>query len=95
MKTIFAVLALSLSTAASSACYLIYTPASELVWRGTTPPVAMDTVSLNDAVQKKVPKGHLVISNNDSERCPTLDLTTPRKTMRQRTEEVNYPPPRP
>ena len=90
MKTIFALLALSVSTAASAACYLIYTPANELVWRSSTPPVAMDTLSINDAVRKLVPKGHLVISNHDSAPCPALDLTAPRKTMRQKAAEMKY-----
>ena len=90
MKTIFAFLALAFSTAAFPACYLIYTPANELVWRGTTPPVAMDTLSLNAAVQKRVPKGHLIVSSDDKAGCPALDLTTPRKTMRQRAEEMKY-----
>jgi len=83
MKTVFALLALLVSTAASSACYLIYTPSNELVWRGVTPPVAMDTLALNDAVQKMVPEGHLIISN-DAERCTELALTPSRKTTRRR-----------
>lgn len=90
MKTILAMAAFAFSTAAFSACYLIYTPANELVWRGTTPPVAMDTLSLNAAVQKIVPGGHLVVSSDDKAPCPALDLTTPRKTMRQRAEEMKY-----
>lgn len=90
MKTIFALLALSVSTAASSTCYLIFDSSNELVWRGTTPPVSMETISINAAVQKIVPKGHLVISNNDTAACPALDLTTPRKTMKQRAEEMKY-----
>ncbi|SBT06374.1 exported hypothetical protein [Candidatus Accumulibacter aalborgensis] len=88
MKAIFAFLALVVSTAASSACYLIYSPANELVWRGTRAPIPMDTVSLNDEVQKKVPQGHLVIINNSAAPCPRLDLTTPRKTMRDMAEEM-------
>jgi hypothetical protein len=90
MKAIFALLALSVSTAASSACYLIYSPSNELVWQSTTAPVAMDTVSLKDEVQKKVPKGHLVIINNSAAPCPRLDLTTPRRTMRDKAEEMKY-----
>lgn len=88
MKTIFAVAAFFLSTAAGAACYLIYSPANELVWRGTTPPVAMDTAALNAAVQKKVPQGHLVVSNDDKAPCSALDLTTPRKTLRQKAAEM-------
>ena len=90
MKTIFAFFALSFSAVASAACYLIYTPANELVWRGTNPPVDMDTAALNAAVQKKVPQGHLVVSNDDKAPCSALDLTTPRKTMRQKAEEMKY-----
>ena len=90
MKTIFAFLVLAFSTAAFPACYLIYSPANEIVWRGTSPPVAMDTISLNAAVQKIAPRGHLVVSNDDKAPCPALDLTQPRKTMRQKAEEMKY-----
>ena len=88
MKAIVAVAAFFLSTAACAACYLIYSPANELVWRGTTPPVAMDTAALNAAVQKRVPHGHLLVSNDDKAPCSALDLTTPRKTMRQKAAEM-------
>lgn len=90
MKTIFAFLALACSTAAFPACYLIYTPANEIVWRGTSPPVAMDTAALNAAIQKMVPRGHLIVSNDDKAPCLPLDLTQPRKTMRQKAEEMKY-----
>ena len=90
MKTIFAFLALACSTAAFPACYLVYTPANEIVWRGTSPPVAMDTAALNAAVQKIVPMGHLIVSNDDKAPCLALDLTQPRKTMRQKAEEMKY-----
>lgn len=90
MKTIFAFLALSFSTAALSTCYLIYTPANELVWRGTSPPVAMDTLGLNAAVNKLVTKGHLIISGDDAAPCPALDLTKPRTTMRQKAAAMKY-----
>ena len=90
MKTIFAFFAFFFSSAVFAACYLIYTPANELVWRGTNPPIAMDTSELNAAVQKKVPQGHLVVSNDDKAPCSDLDLTTPRKTMRQKAEEMKY-----
>jgi hypothetical protein len=90
MKTIFALLVLFVSTAASAACYQIYTPANELVWRRTTPPVPMDTAALNDAVRKKVAGGHLIISGDHTEPCTALDLTKPRKTMRQKAAEMKY-----
>jgi hypothetical protein len=85
MKIVFAWLALFVSTSASAACYQIYTPANQVVWRGTTPPVAMDTAALNDAVQKKVPGGHLVISGDDAAPCTPLDLTRPGKTPRKKS----------
>jgi hypothetical protein len=88
MKAIFAVGAFFFSTAVFAACYLIYSPANELVWRGTSPPVDMDTASLNAAVQKIVPQGHLVVSNDDKAPCSALNLTTPRKTMRQKAREM-------
>lgn len=91
MKGFLALLALGLSSAASAACYLIYTPANELVWRSTTPPVAMDTLALNAAVQQIVPRGHLVIFNNEAGPCPELDLTAARKTLRQRVAEAKNP----
>lgn len=88
MKTIFALLAFAVSTSASSACYLIYTSANELVWQGSAPPVRMDTLLLDAEVQKRVPKGHLVIINDPGAPCPRLDLIAPRKTMRQKAEEM-------
>ena len=88
MKTILAVLALTFSTAASSACYMIYAPTNELVWRGTTPPVKMDAFSLSDEVRKIVPNGHLVISSEPFASCPALDATAPRTAMRQGPEEM-------
>ena len=89
MKTIFAVLALSVSTAASSACYMIYSPSNELVWRGTSAPVRMDAASLKDEINKMVPKGHMVVSSETAS-CYAPDLTTPRKTMSDKAEEIKY-----
>ena len=89
MKTIFALLALLASTAASSACYLIYTPSNELVWRGTSAPVRMDAISLKDEINKIVPKGHMVVSS-DVASCYKLDLTAPRKTMSDKADEIKY-----
>ena len=54
MKTIFALLALAVSTAAFSECYSIYAPSNELVWQSTVPPVPMNTASLNAEVQKAI-----------------------------------------
>jgi hypothetical protein len=95
MKAIFAVLAFLVSTTASSACYLIYSPTNEVVWRGTVPPVAMDVVSIDAEVHKKVPKGHLVINTDSEQYCSALDLTVPRKTLRDRVEETKYDAPEP
>ncbi len=89
MKTIIALLALLASTAASSACYLIYTPSNELVWRGATAPVRMDAVSLKDEINKIVPKGHMVVSSDDAS-CYKLDLTAPRKTMSDKADEIRH-----
>lgn len=75
MKTLFAWLVLFFATSASAACYQIITPDNQVVWRGTTTPVAMDSAVLNDAVQKKVPGGHLIISGDDAQPCTPLDLT--------------------
>ena len=88
MKTILALLALSASTAASAACYLIYSPTNELVWRGGVPPVKMDAVSLSDEVRKIVPIGHLVFSSEPFASCSALDATAPRTAMRQGSEEL-------
>ncbi len=90
MKTLFALLALSVSTAAFSACYLIYTPNNELVWQGATPPVPMNATSISNEVQKLVPKGHMVITEDASAPCHPLDLTTPNRTMRQKAKEIKY-----
>jgi hypothetical protein len=89
MKTIFALVALAFSTVASSACFLIYTPSNELVWRSNTPPVSMDKLALDDEVNRLVPKGHLVIVDTAGMNCPNLDLTT-RTTMRQIAEKIKY-----
>lgn len=90
MKTIFALLLLSLSGAASAACYLIYSPANELVWRRTTPPVRMDTLSINAEVQKIVPNGHMLIGNMTDAECPDYDLTAPDRSMRKKAEEMQF-----
>ena len=91
MKTryvLFALAALTQSLLASAGCYLIYTPANELVWRATTPPVAMDRTALDAEVQKRVPGGHLVILNSGATHCTPLDLTMPRLTMRQKAAQM-------
>jgi hypothetical protein len=90
MKTIFALLLLAVSGAASAACYLIYTPDNQLVWRRTTAPVRMDTLSINDEVQRIVPKGHMVIGNMTEDECPEYDVTGPDRTMRKTAEEMKY-----
>jgi hypothetical protein len=89
MKTIFALLALVVSTAASSACFMIYAPSNELVWQGNSAPISMDRVALDDEVRKLVPNGHLVIVDTAGTSCPSLDLTT-RTTMRQKAEKMKY-----
>ncbi|MFT3848459.1 MAG: hypothetical protein QM739_07195 [Propionivibrio sp.] len=89
MKTIFALVALLVSTTAFSACYMIYAPSNELVWRGTAAPVRMDAPSLKDEINKMVPKGHMVVSSEIAS-CYALDLTTPRKTMRDKAEEIKH-----
>ena len=88
MKIIFALLTLCVSSTAFSACYQIYSPSNELVWRGTSPPVSMDTISINEEVNKMVPKGHLVISSDAASPCFPLDFTVPRKTMKQKVKEM-------
>lgn len=89
MKTIFALLALLVSPAALSACYLIYAPSNELVWRGPAAPVPMDTLLIHDEIQKMVPNGQMVILQDYSGSCSPLDLTGPRKTMRDKAREMN------
>lgn len=89
MKTrcvLFALAALTLAPLASAACYLIYTPANELVWRAATPPVAMDRMGLDAEVQKRVPGGHLVILNSGATHCTPLDLTLRHKAVQMRGE---------
>ncbi len=88
MKTILSLLVFTFSTAASSACYMIFGPTNELVWRGGVPPVKMDAVSLSDEVRKIVPNGHLVISSEPFASCSALDATAPRTAMRQGSEEL-------
>ena len=88
MKTIFALIALAFSTAASSACYLIYTPSNELVWRGNTVPVSMENLSLDNEVQKMVPKGHLVIVDTLDALCTRVDLT--KQALKKEPEETKF-----
>ena len=87
MKAAFVLSALALSSVAHGACYMIYTPANELVWRATTPPVAMDTLALDAAVHRIVPHGHLIITNDDTAPCRALDLTKPRQTLQQKVAQ--------
>jgi hypothetical protein len=87
---IFAVLVFFFSTAAFPECYSIYTPKNELVWQSMSPPVAMNTLSLNGEVNKKMPQGHLVITNNPAAPCRPVDLIKSRSTMRQKAEEMKY-----
>lgn len=86
MKTILALLALAVSTTASAACYMIYAPSNELVWRGTAAPVRMDKASLKDEINKIVPKGHMVISA-DRASCYELDLTKQGKVESDKTAQ--------
>ncbi len=90
MKTIFALMALACSSAALAECYSIYTSSNELVWQNTYAPVPMNTPSLDKEVQKKVPKGHMVITNDMAAPCPSVDFVKPRKTMRDKAEEIKY-----
>lgn len=75
MKTVFALLAISFSSAAVSACYQIYSPTNQLVWQGSQPPFAMDQLALNDEVKKIVPNGHLIIVDDRTAPCYALDAT--------------------
>lgn len=90
MKTIFALMALACSSAALAECYSIYTSSNELVWQNTYAPVPMNTPSLDKEVQKIVPKGHMVITNEITGICPTVNFLKPRKTMRDKAEEIKY-----
>ena len=90
MKTMIASVALVFSSAAMAECYSIYTSSNELVWQSMQPPVPMNTLSIDREVQKMVPKGHLVVTNDMTAQCPSVDLTKPRKTMRDKAEEMKY-----
>lgn len=87
MKTILALLALSASTAASAACYMIYSPTNELVWRGRT--LRADAPSLTDEVRKIVPNGHLVINSEPYVSCLPLNAAAPRTAMQQGEEATS------
>ena len=75
MKTAFTILAFFFSSSAMATCYQIFAPSNELLWQGTQPPVAMDTLSLGDEVKKIVPNGHLVIVDDRQTPCPSFDAT--------------------
>jgi len=89
MRAIFALLAFSFSSLASAACYIIYTQSNERIWQGSSPPVPMNTLYIDAEVQKKVPKGHMVILINSQAPCPAIDLTVPRKTMKDAAAAMN------
>ncbi|MDR1935117.1 MAG: hypothetical protein LBS49_05985 [Candidatus Accumulibacter sp.] len=79
MKTILALLALSFSAAASAtACYQIYSPSNTLVWQGQRPPISMDRPDLDEEVKKMVPGGHLIVIDDRSVPCQSIDATSKR-----------------
>ncbi|WP_291998290.1 hypothetical protein [Candidatus Accumulibacter sp. ACC012] len=49
----------------------------------------MNTLYIDAEVQKKVPKGHMVILIGSQAPCPAIDFTVPRRTMRQAAAEMN------
>lgn len=86
MKTVFALLVLSFSSAATAACYQILLPSNEVVWQGRRPPIAMDTLSLNEEVRKIVPNGHLIVVDNWMAPCPAFDNTAAGRAAQRRAE---------
>lgn len=86
MKTAFALLALSFSSAAVSACYQIYSPTNQMVWQGSQPPFAMDQLALNDEVKKIVPNGHLIIVDERTAPCHAFDATGGKAEQQQANE---------
>lgn len=87
MKIVFAVMALLFSSAATSACYQIFSPSNEVVWQGNQPPVAMDTLAIADEVKKIVPNGHLVVVDDRMAPCHPLDATGGKAAQYQKARE--------
>ena len=86
MKMILALLALSFSTAApATGCYQIFTSSNVLVWQGSRPPIPLDRQEIDDEVRKIVPDGHLIIVDDRSVPCQTIDAIPkkPDKATRQ------------
>ena len=82
MKTVFTILGIFFSSAALATCYQIFSPSNQLLWQGMQPPVSMDTPSLNDAVSKIVPNGHLVIVDDRQTPCPAFAETGSKNARR-------------
>lgn len=85
MKTLFALLALSLSaTASASVCYQIYSSSNTLVWQGNTSPVPLDYPAIDDEVKRLIPGGHMIIVDDRSSPCRSFG-TLPEKPLPRRT----------
>ena len=74
MRTIFALVAVFFSSVASATCYQVFSPANILLWQGTQPPVAINVLSADKAIEKRFPGGHLVIVDDPTIRCFAFDL---------------------
>ena len=73
-KIVFALLASSFSMAVSAVtCYQIFSPKNELVWQRTSPPVRMDSQSINEQIAKMVPNGHLIIVDDNKVPCHSIN----------------------
>jgi hypothetical protein len=73
MRIVFALLAVFFSSTALAECYQVFSPSDTLVWQGTQPPVAIDVPSINEAIKKRFPGGHLRIINDPTARCFAFD----------------------
>lgn len=89
MRTFFALLALSFSPAALSACYQIYSGSNQLVWQSEQPPFRMDRLSIDGEVKKMVPNGHMVIVDDRRTPCPTFDDTGSSRAAQRKSGQRN------
>ena len=85
MKILLALIMFSVSTTASAWCYKVYDQSNRLRFSQPYPPVPMDRVSLQDAVNEKTPGGHLI---SMPDQCYTILDILSDDSLRQHDEEI-------
>ena len=55
------------------ACYTVYNPANQVIYRAATPPIDM-SYQIHERLPAVFPAGHLVFSLEDND-CPAINVT--------------------